>query len=314
MKIIKFITLAIILVVSSIRMMAQLGCTPEVIREAERKVHDYVRNYPISIDDTQVDYNGTVCVNIGEIPLQDFVILSEYVEYNPTLMSQLSKGTEYGIIRMFNKEKGVYCEHVFYRHFGKSNTRVVKPANLAEAERRLKKAENTLAARKAAYDALVKNQKELFVDDVNLLGEILVAEIPSTKKQLLDQQLSKATLQFKREVIDNWSNYMDVNYVPSTNERAKLIKKLINPIDKVLNVTGVDLGKYLIYWKIIKHSPELGMTIGNLAAQCEIYFRQSELKKEIADLEKQVALERDNVNIIKNEIEVEEHRNLRYPH
>ena len=314
MKIIKFITLAIILVVSSIRMMAQLGCTPEVIREAERKVHDYVRNYPISIDDTQVDYNGTVCVNIGEIPLQDFVILSEYVEYNPTLMSQLSKGTEYGIIRMFNKEKGVYCEHVFYRHFGKSNTRVVKPANLAEAERRLKKAENTLAARKAAYDALVKNQKELFVDDVNLLGEILVAEIPSTKRKQIDEQISKAAQELKQKGIDKLSKAMDVNYVPSTNKTADFIESIVKPIDKVLNVSGVDLGKYSIYWEIIKRTPKAGMTIGNLAAQCEIYFRQSELKKEIADLEKQVALERDNVNIIKNEIEVEEHRNLLYPH
>lgn len=278
-------------------------CTPEKISQAQNEIREYVNDYPLNISDVYHDSQSkTVCVTIDEIQTQDFVILGKYAEFNNQLMSKIPANAEYGIIRMFNKEKGVYCEHVFYRHFGKSNTRVVKPANLAEAERRLKKAENTLAARKAAYDALVKNQKELFVDDVNLLGEILVAEIPSTKKQLLDQQLSKATLQFKREVIDNWSNYMDVNYVPSTNERAKLIKKIINPIDKVLNVTGVDLGKYLIYWKIIKHSPELGMTIGNLAAQCEIYFRQSELKKEIADLEKQVALERDNVNIIKTEI------------
>lgn len=283
--------------------------------KADRFLQQYASELKFDIESNA--YNSaskTVCVNIGEMPTQDFVLLGNYAESNEMLMKQIPANAEYGIIRMFNKEKGVYCEHVFYRHFGKSNTRVVKPANLAEAERRLKKAENTLAARKAAYDALVRNQKELFVDDVNLLGEILVAEIPSTKKKIIDELISKVAKQLKQKGIDKLSKALDVNYVPSTNETADFIESIVGPIDKVLNVKGVDLGKYSIYWEIIKRTPKAGMTIGNLAAQCEIYFRQSELKKEIADLEKQVALERDNVNIIKNEIEVEEHRNLLYPH
>ena len=281
-------------------------CTPEKISQAQNEIREYVNGFPLNISAVYHDSQSkTVCVTIDEVPTQDFVIIGKYAEYNNQIMSKIPSNAEHGIIRMFNKEKGVYCEHVFYRHFGKSNTRVVKPANLAEAERRLKKAENTLAARKAAYDALVKNQKELFVDDVNLLGEILVAEIPSTKRKQIDEQISKAAQELKQKGIDKLSKTMDVNYIPSTNKTADFIESIVKPIDKVLNVSGVDLGKYSIYWEIIKRTPKAGMTIGNLAAQCEIYFRQSELKKEIADLEKQVALERNNVNIIKNEIEVE---------
>ena len=77
-----------------------------------------------------------------------------------------------------------------------------------------------------------------------------------------------------------------------------LSNQLLAQLTRCLIVKGIDLGKYSIYWEIIKRTPKAGMTIGNLAAQCEIYFRQSELKKEIADLEKQVALERNNVNIL----------------
>lgn len=290
----------------SVNASAQSGCTPEVLQEAENKVKNFVSNYPLNIKNVTKSYSNTVCITIDEIPTQDFVIIGDFIEYNELLMSKLPNNIEYGIIRMFNKEKGCYCEHVFYRQFGSSNSLDGKPANLVEAEKRLRKAENTLEARKSELKALKKQQKEILTDNVNLLGDVLISVVPSTDIKDLDNEIEKALIELKKKGINKMSEALDIYYEPSTNENAELVRKIISPIDKTLSVKGVNLKKFNTYWEIIKRTPELGMIFGNGAAQINIYMRQKDLEKEIARLENDVKKEKENV---RREKEKEQRRN-----
>lgn len=310
MKIINTIIIALTLLFS-VNASAQPGCTREVLQEADNEVKNYVSNYPLNIKNVSNSYSKTVCITIDEIPTQDFVIIGDFIEYSPQLMSKIPKNTEYGIIRMFNKEKGYYCEHVFYRQFGSSNSFEGKPANLIEAEKRLRTAENTLEARRSELKALKKQQKEIVTDNVNLLGDVLISVVPSTDIKDLDSAIEKALTELKKKGINKMSGALDIYYEPSTNENAELVRKIITPIDKALSVKGVSLKKFNKYWEIIKRTPELGMIIGNSAAQLKIYMRQKDLEKEISRLESDVKKEKENVKKEEEKVRRQNTQNIR---
>lgn len=305
--------IGMVILLSVIPAKSQSQCDPNEVAKADEQLRKYTSELKVGIKSSE--YNSvekTVCVCVDGMTDQEFVLLGNYAESNPILMSQIPSDAETVFIRMGDMKKGLYCEHVFYRQLRSGIGISGKPADLAAAEKRLKTAETMLAARKSELSALVKQQKEMATDDVNLLGEVLISVIPSTGVKAVDREIENAAKELKQHGINAMSEALDIYYEPSTNKNAETVRKIITPIDKAITIKGVNLGKFCKYWEFIKRTPELGMIVGNVAAQVTIYIRQRDLEKEILRLENVVNLEKDNVGFLKKP-QFEENDKFLYP-
>lgn len=116
------------------------------------------------------------------------------------------------------------------------------------------------------------------------MGDVLVGEIDAPEP--FSEIVSDAAKKLKDHGIDQVSKFYELEYVPSENETANLVRKIIDPIDKVLGLGGIPTGKWLKYWEALKLTPDGGMVLGNAAAKIRIYFMEKELQNEIDNLKK----------------------------
>ena len=183
---------------------------------------------------------------------------------------------------MVNREKGVACEHIFIKR-KKSNPVNYRTYNQFQRQR----IANLLKAKEDNLALLKKQQQYLTTDILNILGDVLVGQIDAPGP--FSDVVSDASKELKDLGIKQVSKYYEIEYTPSENETANLVRKIIDPIDKAISVSGVSMGKWLKYCEALKLSPDGGMVIGNVAAKVRIYFMENELQEEIEKLKKRLA-------------------------
>lgn len=223
-------------------------------------------------------YEKLACYTLDEMKVDDFILLGRGLEYSDLI--QLDPSTvEYDVLRMVYREKGVACEHIFIR-------RRKQPATLIYHQSQRKQILYLLKAKQEALATLKRQQQYLTTDILNILGDVLVGQIEAPGP--FSDVVSKASKELKERGIVAVSRYYDLDYKPSENENANLVRKVLDPIDKVISATGVQLGTWLKYWETIKLSPDAGMVVGNAAAKVRIYLMESELEDDIKQLQKQL--------------------------
>ena len=261
-------------------------CTPEIIAEARRKVQEHVRKMNVNVVEQVVnEQERSYCACVNNISLQDFMLLNYHLESSRICTEKMPSNAECSFTELLDRENGVYCNHVFYRKL-KSAPRHRNPTKAEINE--IKYLEGQLQNKKERLRMLKQQQAYLTTDNLNLFGEILVAEIPNSSMKELDKLTNKAATQLKEYGINELSKYYEIDYKPSENETAELVRNIISPIDEFLGKYNIDTGKFCKYWEIMKLTPDLGMIIGNSAAKVRIYFMQKELEQEIADHEKRL--------------------------
>lgn len=232
---------------------------------------------PRIIDKDYDTYEKFACYTLGEMNVDDFVLLGRGLEYSNLI--QLDPSTvEYDVLRMVDREKGMACEHIFIRR--------KQPATLTYHHSQRKQILYLLKAKQEALATLKRQQQYLTTDILSILGDVLVGQIEAPGP--FSDVVSKASKELKERGIAEVSRYYDLDYKPSENENANLVRKVLDPIDKVISATGVPLGKWLKYWESIKLSPDAGMVVGNAAAKVRIYLMESELEDDIKQLQKQL--------------------------
>ena len=282
----KFIIFAIVLIMGIQMVSAQKEpCPPEVVEAARKRVKEYVRNMKFEIVNNNVNtYSSTQCITLkpNSMSAQEFVILGEYLDDNPICSEALSANAECVFIEMLDTQTGEYCNHIYYRD-GKQHQFKTKPV---ADERHRQSLEQQIEMRKERLRLLKQQQHELNIDNTKLITDALIAEIPSTDIKVLDKLLSDAAKKLQEAGIDRLSKFYGIDeFKPSENETADRVRKILSPIDKILDKCHISSAKFVKYWEALKLTPDVGMVIGNTAAKVHIYFMEKDLKKEIADLE-----------------------------
>lgn len=262
-------------------------CPPEVVEAAKRELKEYVRDMKVEIVKKDMNsFSSTQCITLkpNSMSAQEFVILGEYLEDNPICSEVLSANAECVFIEMLDTQTGEYCKHIYYRD-GKKHQYKTKPV----ADERLRKSlEQQIDMKKEQLRLLKKQQGYLNTDNAKLITDALISEIPSTDIKVLDKMLNDAAVKLQEAGIDKLSKYYDFDYLPSENETADRVRKILSPIDKILDKCHISSAKFVKYWEALKLTPDVGMIIGNTAAKVHIYFMERDLKKEIADLEQRL--------------------------
>lgn len=224
-------------------------------------------------------YERVSCITLGAMTEDDFVLLGRGLEYS-NLTKHESGSVEYNILRMVNWEKGV--AHIFIKKKNKSATNY-KTYNQFQRQR----IQNLIKAKEEQLAMLKKEQNYLSTDILNILGDVLVGQIDAPEP--LSDIISDAATKLKDLGIKQVSKYYDLEYEPSENKTADLVRSIIDPIDKAFVALGLPTGKWLKYWEALKLTPDAGMAIGNAAAKVRIYFIEKDLLDEIDLLKKRLA-------------------------
>lgn len=284
----KFFVFAIALLIGIQVVSAQVEpCPPEVIEAAIKELKERVRKMKVEIVNNNVNtYSSTQCITLkpNSMSAQKFVILCEYLESNPICAEALSPNAEYVFVEMLDTQTGEYRKHVYCRT-GKSHQFKTKPV---ADERQRKSLEQQINMKKEQLRLLKEQQGYLNTDNAKLITDALISEIPSTDIKALDKLLGDAAEKLKEAGINKLSQYYDIDYKPSENETADRVRKILSPIDKILDKCHISSAKFVKYWEALKLTPDVGMVIGNTAAKVHIYFMERDLKKEIADLERRL--------------------------
>lgn len=262
-----------------------LSCPPAAAQcpEVEAVLKDIItKEIETTVTSREYDtYQKVSCYTLGEMSADDFILLGRGLEYSD--ITKQEPGTvEYNVLRMVNREKGVACEHIFIKR-KKSNPVNYRTYNQFQRQR----IANLLKAKEDNLALLKKQQQYLTTDILNILGDVLVGQIDAPGP--FSDVVSDASKELKDLGIKQVSKYYEIEYTPSENETANLVRKIIDPIDKAISVSGVSMGKWLKYWEALKLSPDGGMVIGNVAAKVRIYFMENELQEDIEKLKKRLA-------------------------
>lgn len=261
-----------------------LGCLPSAAQcaEVEAVLKDIVTKdiSPKVISQDYDTYESITCYTLGEMNEDDFILLGRGLEYS-NLTKHESNNVEYNVLRMVDRQNGVACERIFIR---KKNNNAAKSKTYNQIQRQ--GVANLLKAKQEQLALLKKQQRYLTTDILNILGDVLVGQIDAPGP--FSDVVSEAAQKLKGMGIKQVSKYYELEYEPSENETANLVRKIIDPIDKSLGVLGIPTGKFLKYWEALKLTPEGGMTIGNVAAKVRIYFLEKELQDEIEQLKKRL--------------------------
>lgn len=232
---------------------------------------------------TRHDYDTfekVACYTLGEMSEDDFILLGRGLEYSDITKHE-SDNVEYNVLRMVDRKNGIACERIFIRKKN-ANAANVQINNQFQRQR----IANLLKAKQEQLALLKKQQRYLTTDVLNILGDVLVGQIDALGP--FSDVVSEAAQKLKGMGIKQVSKYYELEYEPSENETANLVRKIIDPIDKSLGVLGIPTGKFLKYWEAFKLTPEGGLVIGNVAAKVRIYFLEKELQDDIENLKKRL--------------------------
>ena len=221
-------------------------------------------------------YEKVSCYTLKEMSEDDFILLGRGLEYS-NLTENEPNSVEYNVLRMVDRQNGIACERIFIR---KKNVSAANVQTYNQFQRQ--RVSNLLKAKEEQLAMLKKQQQYLSTDILNILGDVLVGQIDAPEP--FADVVSEAAQKLKDLGINQVAKYYELNYEPSENETANLVRKIIDPIDKTLGVIGIPTGKWLKYWEALKLTPDGGMAIGNVAAKVRIYFMEKELRDEIEDL------------------------------
>lgn len=262
-----------------------LRCLPMAAQcaEVEEVLKDIVTKKinPMVVSHNYDTYERVSCYNLEGINEDDFILLGRGLEYSDIAKNDPNT-VDYNVIRMVDTKKGVACEHVFIRKKKISNTN-----NQTFNQFQKQRISNLIKAKEENLVLLKKQQAYLTTDILNILGDVLVGEIDAPEP--FSEIASDAAKKLKNMGIDQVSKFYELEYVPSENETANLVRKIIDPIDKVLSLGGIPTGKWLKYWEALRLSPDGGMVLGNTAAKIRIYFMQNELQNDIDNLKKRLS-------------------------
>ena len=259
---------------------AQCPEMEETLEElVSQDIHPVIENKNYDI------FEKTVCYSIKNVDADEFVVLGKGLEYSNLIKNDPST-VEYRILKATDWEKGYRCEHIFIKRNPNRKKNVPPKCTSLNQFNRVRK-QNLLKAKRESLSALKKQQKYLTTDILNIFGGVLVAQIEVTPP--LQDALEKSAEELKKLGITEVSKYYDIDYIPSQNETADLVRNILNPVDKILSSSGVPMGKWLKYWEALKLTPDAGMIIGNAGAKVRIYFMIKELEEEISQLEKEIS-------------------------
>lgn len=232
---------------------------------------------------TRHDYNTyekVACYTLGEMSEDDFILLGRGLEYSDITKHE-SDNVDYIALRMVDRQNGVACERIFIR---KKNVNAANVQTYNQFQRN--RLANLLKAKEEQLAMLKKQQQYLSTDILNILGDVLVGQIDAPEP--FADVISEAAQKLKDLGINQVAKYYELNYEPSENETANIVRKIIDPVDKALSVLGIPTGKWLKYWEALKLTPDGGMAIGNVAAKVRIYFMEKELQDDIDHLKKRL--------------------------
>lgn len=259
-------------------------CPPEVVEAARKRVKEYVKNMKVEIVKKNMNsFSSTQCITLkpNSMSAQEFVILGEYLEDNPICAEALSPNAECIFIEMLDTQTGEYCNHIYYKA-GKQHHYKTAPV---PDERQRRSLEQQIDMKKEQLRLLKEQQGYLNIDNAKLITDALISEIPQTDSKELNKLIKIAADSLQKKGINKLSRYYDIDYKPSENQSADRVRKILSPIDKILDKCHISSAKFFKYWEALKLTPDVGMVLGNTAAKIHIYFMESDLKKEIADLE-----------------------------
>ena len=261
-----------------------LRCLPMAAQcaEVEEVLKDIVTKKinPMVVSHNYDTFERVACYNLEGINEDDFILLGRGLEYSDIAKNDPNT-VDYNVIRMIDKKNGVACEHVFIRKKKISNTN-----NQTFNQFQKQRISNLIKAKEQNLLLLKKQQAYLNTDILNILGDVLVGEIEAPEP--FSDIVTDAGQKLKDMGINEVSKFYELEYVPSENETANLVRKIIDPIDKVLGLGGIPTGKFLKYWEALKLTPDGGMIIGNTAAKIRIYFMEKELENDIDNLKKRL--------------------------
>jgi hypothetical protein len=217
-------------------------------------------------------YEQVSCITLGEMTDEDFILLGRGLDYSDLNIHNV----DYTILRMVNRDQGIACEHIFIKKKRSTSTSNYK------SQFQRQRIQNLIKAKEEQLALLKKQQKYLTTDVLNILGDVLVGEIDAPQPFL--KLITDAATKLKEMGVKEVSKYYDLEYEPSENKTANLVREIIDPIDKTLGALGIPTGKWLKYWEALKLTPDGGMAIGNVAAKVRIYVMEKELQDEIEQL------------------------------
>lgn len=220
------------------------------------------------------------CYNIEGLDEDDFILLGRGLQYS-NIISNSPNTVEYNVLRMVDIYNGKACEYIFIQE-----NKIRKPNENKYINFNKQKISNLIKAKEENLALLKKQQAYLTTDLLNILGDVLVGEIKATEPFL--SIVSDAAKKLKTRGINHVSKYYDLEYEPSENKTADIVRNIISPIDNFLGLSGIPTGKWLKYWEALKLTPDGGMVIGNVAAKVRIFFLEKDLKDEIIMLEKRM--------------------------
>ncbi len=257
-----------------------LRCLPSTAQcqEVEDVLKDIVAkelNNPKVVNQEYDTYERFSCITLQEMSDVDFILLGRGLEYS-NLTIHDPGSVEYSILRMVNRDQGVACEHIFIKKKRSTSTFNYK------SQFQRQRIQNLIKAKEEQLALLKKQQKYLTTDVLNILGDVLVGEIDAPQPFL--KIITDAATKLKEMGVKEVSKYYDLEYEPSENKTANLVREIIDPIDKALGALGIPTGKWLKYWEALKLTPDGGMAIGNVAAKVRIYVMEKELQDEIEQL------------------------------
>lgn len=250
--------------------------------EVEAALKDIVTTeiHPQVIGKEYDTFEKVSCYSLEGIDVDDFILLGRGLDYSE-ITKREPASVEYNVLRMVDRKNGVACEHVFIKQKKQNN----HPQTYRQFQR--VRIANLLKAKEENLALLKKQQGYLSTDLLKILSDVFVGQIDVPGP--FSDVVADASKRLQDLGIQKVSDYYEIEYTPSENETADHVRKIIEPIDKVLGVTGIPMGKWLKYWEAIKLSPDGGMIIGNVAAKIRIYVMEDELKSDIEKLKKRLA-------------------------
>lgn len=258
-----------------------LRCLPSAAQcaEVEAVLKDIVTREinPKVVSQSYDTFEKITCYTLEGITVDDFVLLGRGLEYSKLIQND-PKTVDYYVLRMIDRTRDVACEHVYIRR--SKNT---KSPTFNHIQRQ--KIANLIKVKEENLALLKQQQAYLNTDILNILGDVLVGQIDAPV--LFSDIVSEAAQRLKDKGIEQVSKYYELEYVPSENETADLVRKIIGPIDKALG--SIPTGKYLKYWEALKLTTDGGMVIGNVAAKVRIYFMEKELQDDIDNLKRRLS-------------------------
>jgi len=236
-------------------------------------------------------YKKISCYNLSNISEEDFVVLGRGMDFCDFAKDEPST-IECQVLQTTNYDNGIICQSIFIRT--KEGAAPKEGLHNYDLQRQKTRLENLLKAKEENLQMLKEQQKILTTDILNVLGGVLVAEIPTPSglphglSQHWEDIISEAANKLKRKGIKAVSNYYEIDYAPSENETADLVREILNPVDKYLNTFHVPIGKWVKYWEAMKLTPDGGMIVGNTASKVRIYFMEKDLEDEIETIKKRL--------------------------